>query len=40
MTQSLNSTKYSYMNESKPKCQILFISRNNAKQSRQKLVFV
>jgi uncharacterized cupin superfamily protein len=29
------STKYLYINETKPWCQILFSSHNNAKQSRQ-----
>jgi len=35
MTQSLKSTKYIYINDLKPKCQIFFSSRNNVKQLRQ-----
>jgi hypothetical protein len=39
MTQSLKSTKYLYLNDSKLRCQIFFSSHNNTKQPRQNLVF-
>jgi hypothetical protein len=34
MTQNLKSTKYVYLNDSKPRCQIFFSSHNNAKQPK------
>ena len=35
MTQSSKFTKYMYITDSKPRCQILFSSHNNAKQPKQ-----
>ena len=35
MTQSSEPTKYMYINDLKPRCQIFFSSHNNAKQPKQ-----
>jgi len=36
----LKSVKYSYINDSKPRCQIFVSSHNNAKQPINKFVFL